>query len=56
MPFMGGADYLGPELNGGTYRFKFMQTAGSSGSTSMRHRPHHPPLAPLKPRLIRARD
>ena len=25
MPFMGGADYLGPELNGGTYRFKFMQ-------------------------------
>lgn len=25
IPFMGGADYLGPELNGGTYRFKFMQ-------------------------------
>ncbi|MES2136388.1 MAG: hypothetical protein V4502_04920 [Pseudomonadota bacterium] len=25
MPFMGGADYLGPELNGGTYRFKFIQ-------------------------------
>lgn len=25
MPFMGGADYLGPELNGGTYRLKFMQ-------------------------------
>jgi hypothetical protein len=26
MPFMGGADYLGPELNGGgSYRFKFMQ-------------------------------
>jgi hypothetical protein len=24
MPFMGGADYLGPELNGGTYRMKFM--------------------------------
>lgn len=24
LPFMGGADYLGPELNGGTYRFKFM--------------------------------
>ena len=24
-PFMGGADYLGPELNGGTYRMKFMQ-------------------------------
>ena len=25
MPFMGGADYLGPELNGGTYRMKFME-------------------------------
>ena len=25
LPFMGGADYLGPEFNGGTYRFKFMQ-------------------------------
>src|SRR3954452_23371112 len=25
MPMMGGADYLGPELNGNTYRFKFMQ-------------------------------
>ena len=25
MPFMGGADYLGPELNGGTYRLKFME-------------------------------
>ena len=25
MPLMGGADYLGPELNGRTYRFKFMQ-------------------------------
>ena len=25
MPFMGGADYLGPELNGETYRLKFMQ-------------------------------
>jgi len=25
LPFMGGADYLGPELNGGTYRMKFMQ-------------------------------
>jgi hypothetical protein len=24
LPFMGGADYLGPELNGTTYRFKFM--------------------------------
>jgi len=25
IPFMGGADYLGPELNGETYRMKFMQ-------------------------------
>src|SRR3954471_9258118 len=25
MPLMGGADYLGPELNGDNYRFKFMQ-------------------------------
>ena len=25
LPFMGGADYLGPELNGSTYRLKFMQ-------------------------------
>ena len=25
IPFMGGADYLGPELNGGTYRMKFME-------------------------------
>jgi uncharacterized membrane protein YkoI len=25
LPFMGGADYLGPELNGETYRLKFME-------------------------------
>ena len=25
IPFMGGADYLGPELNGDTTRFKFIQ-------------------------------
>jgi len=25
LPFMGGGDYLGPELNGGVYRFKFMK-------------------------------
>jgi uncharacterized membrane protein YkoI len=25
MPFMGGADYLGPELSGSTYRLKFME-------------------------------
>ena len=24
-PFMGGADYLGPEFRGSTYRLKFMQ-------------------------------
>jgi hypothetical protein len=25
MPFMGGADYLGPEFRGDTYRLKFMK-------------------------------
>jgi hypothetical protein len=25
MPFMGGADYLGPEIRGGNYRMKFIQ-------------------------------
>ncbi len=25
MPHMGGADYLGPELRGESYRLKFMQ-------------------------------
>ena len=25
MPLVGGADYLGPEINGQTYRFKFMR-------------------------------
>ncbi|HET7575655.1 MAG TPA: hypothetical protein VFK19_03700 [Sphingomicrobium sp.] len=25
MPLMGGADYLGPEISGGTYRLKFIQ-------------------------------
>jgi hypothetical protein len=25
LPFMGGADYLGPELNGGVTRMKFIQ-------------------------------
>jgi hypothetical protein len=25
MPFMGGADYLGPEINDGAYRMKFIQ-------------------------------
>ena len=26
MPFMGGADYLGPEFRGPTYRLKFMRS------------------------------
>jgi len=25
LPMMGGADYLGPEINGNAYRFKFIQ-------------------------------
>ena len=25
LPSMGGADYLGPEMNGDSYRFKFIQ-------------------------------
>ena len=25
LPFMGGADYLGPEINGDSYRLKFIQ-------------------------------
>jgi hypothetical protein len=25
LPFMGGADYLGPEMNGESYRLKFIQ-------------------------------
>ena len=25
MPFMGGADYLGPEFHGGSYRLKFVR-------------------------------
>ena len=25
LPFMGGADYLGPEFNGDTYRLKFVR-------------------------------
>jgi hypothetical protein len=25
IPFMGGADYLGPEINNGAYRMKFIQ-------------------------------
>ena len=47
LPFMGGADYLGPELNGVTYRFKFMRNGrviwvdvdGQSGRILRRSRP-----------------
>jgi hypothetical protein len=47
LPFMGGADYLGPELNGGIYRFKFMQNGrviwvdvdGQSGRIIRRSKP-----------------
>ena len=47
MPFMGGADYLGPELNGTIYRFKFMRDGrviwvdvdGQSGRIIRRSRP-----------------
>ena len=47
LPFMGGADYLGPELNGRVYRFKFMQNGrviwvdvdGQSGRIIRRSRP-----------------
>jgi hypothetical protein len=47
LPFMGGADYLGPELNGTIYRFKFMQNGrviwvdvdGQSGRILRRSRP-----------------
>lgn len=28
LPFMGGADYLGPEFNGRTYRLKFVDDRG----------------------------
>ncbi len=47
IPFMDGADYLGPELNGRVYRFKFMQNGrviwvdvdGQSGRIIRRSRP-----------------
>ncbi len=47
MPFMDGADYLGPEFNGRTYRLKFMQNGrviwvdvdGQSGRIIRRSRP-----------------
>ena len=46
MPLMGGADYLGPELNGDTYRLKFIQNGrviwvDVDGQTGR----DHPPLA-----------
>jgi hypothetical protein len=47
LPFMGGADYLGPEMNGDTYRFKFMQNGhviwvdvDGQGRIIRRSRPH----------------
>jgi len=47
LPFMGGADYLGPELNGDNYRFKFMQNGrviwvdvDGQGRVIRRSRPH----------------
>ena len=50
MPFMGGADYLGPELNGGTYRLKFMQNGRVIWvDVDAPDRPHHPPLAAARP-------
>jgi len=47
LPFMGGADYLGPELNGTIYRFKFMRNGrviwvdvdGQTGRILRRSRP-----------------
>ena len=45
MPFMGGADYLGPELNGDTYRFKFMQNGRVIWVDVDATGPHHPPFA-----------
>ena len=42
MPFMGGADYLGPELNGDTYRLKFMRGRPRDlGRRRRRDGPHH---------------
>jgi hypothetical protein len=47
LPRMGGADYLGPEFNGGVYRFKFMRDGrvmwvdvdGQTGRIIRRSRP-----------------
>ena len=47
LPFMNGGDYLGPELNGGVYRFKFMRNGrviwvdvdGQTGRIIRRSRP-----------------
>ena len=53
MPFMGGADYLGPELNGDTYRLKFMQNGRVIWVDVDGQRPHHPPFARPLSRLAR---
>ena len=43
---MGGADYLGPELNGGTYRLKFIQNGRVIWvDVDAPERPHPPPIA-----------
>ena len=44
MPFMGGADYLGPEFRGDTYRLKFMRDGrviwvDVDAATGPHHRP-----------------
>ena len=53
MPFMGGADYLGPELNGDTYRFKFMQNGRVIWVDVDGQGRDHPPLA--RPLIARSR-
>ena len=49
VPFMGpDADYLGPEINGGTYRMKFIMNGRVIWvDVDPPDRPHHPPLAAL---------
>ena len=45
LPFMDGADYLGPEFNGETYRLKFMRGGRVIWvDVDAAHRPHPAPL------------
>ena len=51
---MGGADYLGPEMNGDTYRFKFIQNGrviwvdvDGQGRVIRRSKRHESPAAAL---------